>query len=106
MRGIARRSPGKCPTPPVRRLGCSRAVKPEMLELKRSVVAVTGLAVLMLVPAPARAWEVGSQLNYHGCHEPITAAALRAARAVHATAPVIAPTSDEMALFADVQFEP
>jgi hypothetical protein len=74
--------------------------------LVRHVCALTGLAFAMLAPAPARAWEVGTQLNHKGCHEPITAAALLAVRARLATAPVIVPTDDEAALIADVQFVP
>jgi uncharacterized protein (TIGR03382 family) len=72
----------------------------------KQLCAVTGLAVALLVPSPARAWQVGTQLGYEGCHEPITAQALRNVRAMLATAPVIPPTRDEAALFADVQFIP
>jgi MYXO-CTERM domain-containing protein len=61
---------------------------------------------IVLSASPAFAWEVGTQLGYTGCHEPITAQALRNVRAIVATAPPIAPSRDERALFDDVQFEP
>src|SRR5262249_46242099 len=48
----------------------------------------------------------GSQINETGCHEPITAAALRAVRARLDTAPVIRPSRDEAAMIADVLFAP
>lgn len=65
-----------------------------------AAVAVTAMAT------PAGAWTIGSQLDYTGCHEKITTAAFRAARAKYATAPVIAATRDEAALFDEVQFVP
>ncbi|MEO8549433.1 MAG: hypothetical protein ABI678_05655 [Kofleriaceae bacterium] len=66
------------------------------------------LLTLLLVAAPvtAHAWTIGSQLDNSGCHERITTAAFRAARATHATAPVIVPTADEAALIDEVQFVP
>lgn len=54
----------------------------------------------------AGAWAIGSQLNITGCHEPITAEALRLARATVSTAPVVNPTKDEAALIASVLFAP
>lgn len=63
-------------------------------------------AVLLATASPASAWRVGTQLDVVGCHEPITAQALRNVRARFATAPAIAPSRDERALFADVQFSP
>jgi hypothetical protein len=74
--------------------------------VSKQLCAGTGLAFALLVSSPAYAWEVGTQLGYEGCHEPITAQALRNVRATLATAPVIPPTADEAALFADVQFIP
>src|SRR5437763_16387928 len=65
------------------------------------------LAVLACsLPGTAHAWAIGSQLNETGCHEPITAAALRAVRARFDTAPVIPPSRDEAALIADAIFAP
>jgi hypothetical protein len=61
-------------------------------------------AVVLLPASPASAWLVGSLLYVDGCHEPITAAALRNVRQALATAPTQAPTRDEDALFDDVQF--
>ncbi len=63
-------------------------------------------ATTCLLTSPARAWSIGSQLDYTGCHEPITTAALRATRAMFDTAPPIAPTRDEAALIDEVQFVP
>jgi uncharacterized protein (TIGR03382 family) len=62
--------------------------------------------VLLLQTHVARAWSIGSQLNEQGCHEPITAAALRAVRAKFDTAPVLMPSRDEAAMIADVLFLP
>ncbi|MBA2541764.1 MAG: hypothetical protein H0V17_19125 [Deltaproteobacteria bacterium] len=59
-----------------------------------------------LPPRTADAWAIGSQINIDGCHEPITAEALRLARAKVATAPVVDPTRDEAALIAGVLFAP
>lgn len=63
-------------------------------------------ALVIAVSAPAGAWSIGSQLDYTGCHERITTAAFRAARARFPTAPVIVPTADEQALIGEVQFVP
>lgn len=63
-------------------------------------------AAVLAVPIPARAWTIGSQLDYSGCHERITAEALRDVRATLATAPAIPPTADEAALIDEVQFVP
>src|SRR5436190_18490008 len=66
-------------------------------------------AVLAAAWLPARtvhAWAIGSQINETGCHEPITAAALRAVREQFATAPAVTPTRDEVAMIADVLFSP
>ena len=70
--------------------------------MKVALVALVGLAAA----GDARAWSIGSQLDYTGCHERITTAAFRAARAKFATAPAIAPTADEAALIDEVQFVP
>jgi len=69
------------------------------------LVAVVA-AVLWLVPRTADAWAIGSQLDETGCHEPITAEALRIARSKFATAPVLVPSRDEAALIDDVLFAP
>lgn len=71
-------------------------------------LAAAVLAVLAVTAAPpeAHAWAIGSQLDETGCHEPITAAALRAVRARFDTAPVIPPSRDEAALIADAVFAP
>ena len=61
---------------------------------------------LSLPPRTADAWAIGSQINIDGCHEPITAEALRLARAKLETAPVLPPTRDEAALIAGVLFAP
>jgi hypothetical protein len=64
-------------------------------------------ALVLTLPAPAaHAWAIGSPLNETGCHEPITAEALRAVRARYDTAPVLPPSRDEAAMIADVLFEP
>lgn len=70
------------------------------------VILIAAAAVLAGTASPAAAWRVGTQLDVVGCHEPITAQAFRDVRALLATAPVITPTRDERALFADVQFVP
>ena len=70
-----------------------------------SVVA-SAIAVLSFQSRTAAAWAIGSQINETGCHEPITAEALRRARSAYATAPVLAPTRDEAALIDDVLFSP
>ena len=62
--------------------------------------------VVALQSHAAHAWAIGSQLNNTGCHEPITAAALRTVRAAVETAPVLAPSRDEAAMIADVLFAP
>jgi hypothetical protein len=69
-------------------------------------LAAAVLAVTAVPPPEAHAWAIGSQLDETGCHEPITAAALRAVRARFDTAPVIPPSRDEAALIADAVFSP
>ena len=64
------------------------------------------VAVAVAAAGPAQAWSIGSQLDYTGCHEKITTAAFRTARAKFATAPLIPPTRDEAALISEVQFVP
>ena len=63
-------------------------------------------AFVLSSPAPAHAWAIGSQINETGCHEPITAQALRNVRAKLATAPPIVPSRDEAAMIDDVLFSP
>src|SRR4051794_19496654 len=70
------------------------------------LVVVCAIAALSLQARTAAAWAIGSQINETGCHEPITAEALRMARSSYATAPVIVPTRDERALIDDVLFSP
>ncbi|MCX5745114.1 MAG: hypothetical protein NT062_21725 [Proteobacteria bacterium] len=68
---------------------------------------VLGTSLLLTTSArPAQAWGVGSQLDETGCHESITATALRDVRATTATAPTLTPSRDEAALIADVLFKP
>jgi uncharacterized protein (TIGR03382 family) len=63
--------------------------------------------LLLSLPArPAGAWAIGSQFNEDGCHEPITAAALRSVRERFDTAPVLTPSRDEAAMIDDVLFAP
>ena len=69
-------------------------------------LVVCAALLLAFRPHAAHAWAIGSQINEDGCHEPITAAALRAVRAAFGTAPVLTPTRDEAALIADVVFAP
>jgi hypothetical protein len=61
---------------------------------------------LALPSHPAHGWAIGSQLDNAGCHEPITAQALRAVRATLDTAPALTPSRDEAAMIADVLFAP
>jgi hypothetical protein len=67
---------------------------------------VATAVAMSLVPKPAGAWAIGSQINETGCHEPITAEALRITRTHRATAPVLVPTRNEAALIDDVLFSP
>jgi len=76
------------------------------LMLCRGALGVLVALALCLPPRTADAWAIGSQLNETGCHEPITAEALRIARKTYATAPVLVPTRDEAALIDDVLFSP
>lgn len=69
-------------------------------------LAAAVLAVTAAQPPEAHAWAIGSQLDETGCHEPITATALRAVRARFDTAPVLTPSRDEAALIADAVFAP
>jgi uncharacterized protein (TIGR03382 family) len=62
--------------------------------------------VVTLAPHPAHAWAIGSQINEAGCHEPITADALRAVRARFDTAPALPPSRDEAAMIGAVLFSP
>jgi hypothetical protein len=61
--------------------------------------------VLLLVAPRARAYTVSNTLSA-GCHEGITAQALRNVRMDLMTAAPLAATSDEQALIADVEFTP
>lgn len=63
-------------------------------------------AGVTLGATPVHAWGIGSQLDLDGCHERITAEALRRARGMHDTAPVIVPTRDEQSIIDNVQFRP
>ena len=66
------------------------------------ILTVGYAAYLLSTSSPAHAWAIGSQLNNTGCHEPITAQALRNVRATRTTAPALTPTRDEAALIDDV----
>src|SRR5512144_1939604 len=73
----------------------------------RTSLLVTGVSLVLALEAPpAQAWAIGSQLNNAGCHEPITAQALRTVRAALDTAPALTPSRDEAAMIADVLFAP
>ncbi|HEX3762925.1 MAG TPA: MYXO-CTERM sorting domain-containing protein [Kofleriaceae bacterium] len=72
----------------------------------RLCALAAGVVAIIAGPRAAHAWAIGSQLNEAGCHEPITAAALRAVRARFDTAPVIPPSRDEAALISDAIFSP
>jgi MYXO-CTERM domain-containing protein len=61
---------------------------------------------LCLLPRAGHAWSIGYPLDSTGCHEPITADALRNVRMLLTTAPPIAPTRDEAAMIDEVQFTP
>lgn len=69
------------------------------------LAVLTALPVLLTASA-AGAWGIGSELHHDGCHERITAQALRNARMRVATAPAIAMTRNERALVDGVQFSP
>ena len=69
-------------------------------------VMVCGSLALTWHVRSARAWAIGNQFNTTGCHEPITAQALRSVRASLNTAPTLTPSRDEAALIADVLFAP
>ena len=71
-----------------------------------SWLAILAPLVLTLQPHRAHAWAIGSQINDEGCHEPITAEALRRVRSTLDTAPVLRPSRDEAAMIADVLFVP
>lgn len=73
---------------------------------RTSLLAITLTVAALLAPSRADAWGIGSQLNLPGCHETLTAAALRNTRAAVTTAPKIIPTSNEAALIDEVQFRP
>ena len=76
------------------------------LQPGRPIGVLLGLGLALAPARTAGAWAIGSQINEAGCHEPITAAALRAVRARFDTAPAETPSRDEAALFADVVFAP
>ena len=62
--------------------------------------------VLCSLARTAQAWSIGYPLDSTGCHEPITADALRNVRMLLSTAPPITPTRDEAAMIDEVQFTP
>lgn len=71
------------------------------------VGSLVGLALaLSLAPHSAHAWAIGDPLNTTGCHEPMTAEALRNVRKLLSTAPALTPTRDEKALISLVPFSP
>lgn len=63
------------------------------------------IALTVALSSTAHAWSIGSQLNERGCHELITAKALRDVRLKLSTAPPLTPTRDEAAMFDDVIFQ-
>jgi uncharacterized protein (TIGR03382 family) len=73
---------------------------------RTSWLTIGASLVLALQSHPAHAWSIGSQLDNAGCHEPITAQALRTVRADLDTAPALTPSRDEAAMIADVLFAP
>jgi uncharacterized protein (TIGR03382 family) len=68
--------------------------------------AICVLLALAGTSRTSHAWAIGSQINETGCHEPITAQALRSVRAKFDTAPTVAPSRDEAAMIAAVLFSP
>jgi len=70
----------------------------------KPVLALAAFA--FLAPHAAHAWSIGSQLNFRGCHEPITARRCAAPARVYATAPALTPSRNEAAMIADVLFQP
>lgn len=74
--------------------------------LSTPLLMAGAVVFLLLSPRTAHAWAIGSQINNTGCHEPITAQALRNVRMALPTAPILTPTSDEAALIDDVLFAP
>jgi hypothetical protein len=77
--------------------------------LARRVRRWSTICALLAVAAAGRtahAWAIGSQINETGCHEPITAQALRTVRAKFDTAPVVEPSRDEAAMIAAALFAP
>jgi hypothetical protein len=77
-----------------------------MRATRSAAIVLVTLTTCQLASGSATAWTIGSQLDTSGCHERITAQALRDARSQGAELPVIAPTDDERALIADVEFVP
>jgi hypothetical protein len=74
--------------------------------VRRLCLVAVVAALFVFSPRIAGAWAIGSQLDSTGCHEPITAEALRRVRLERTTAPPITPTRDEAALIDDVLFSP
>jgi hypothetical protein len=68
--------------------------------------AIGALLAVAAISRTAHAWAIGSQINDKGCHEPITAQALREVRAKFDTAPVVAPSRDEAAMIDTALFSP
>jgi uncharacterized protein (TIGR03382 family) len=73
---------------------------------RTSLLMLCAFFLVALQAHAARAWAIGSQFDNAGCHEPITADALRTVRASFDTAPVLTPSRDEAAMIADVLFAP
>jgi hypothetical protein len=68
--------------------------------------AIGALLAVAAFSRTAHAWAIGSPINEVGCHEPITAQALRAVRVKFNTAPVVAPSRDEAAMISAALFLP
>jgi hypothetical protein len=74
---------------------------------RRTLLLVIGAPIVLALQShPAHAWGIGSQLDNAGCHERITAQALRTVRPTLDTAPALTPSRDEAAMIADVLFAP
>ncbi len=71
-----------------------------------SLAVCFGLGLALVPDRAAYAWSIGSQLDNRGCHERITAEALRRVRMSLGTAPALTPTRDQAALIDAVQFAP
>ena len=72
---------------------------------RRELGGLLAAMVLCFVPTRAGAYTISNELTF-GCHEAITAAALRTVRSELTTAVPLATSDDDRALFDDMQFTP